>query len=443
MSCGPRFLTGAIVASTLAFALPARANFTAAALAPYEGYFVTRVDVVGFRVTKEYVVRREIRIQPGDTFRVVDAQADLTRLENLGIFSSGEITAVATDSTVALQYTVREMPWIVPFPRFRYTEEDGWSFGAGVASVNMMGRATRLSGYFLLGGLDSWSVRYRYPWITGNHFSVDLLASDIGRQDDLNEFRERSFEFTPWFGSYIGDHGRIGATISFFQMKSDRDGITLSADERDQFLRAGGRIGYDTRDNWRNPCRGWLHELLVMRYDAGTFGGPGRWWLFELDARRYQPLAQRHALVVGALGSYQDGQVGTDIPGYLQYRMGGANSIRGYDIDVLGKELVGRNQAIATVEYQYVLVPMHEHFIGKWSFSAGIEAATFVDWGLAWNHTNEFNAERGRTGFGIGLRWLLPAVFEIRTDIAMGEDGKVFFHLGVGDKLTAQRARLR
>ena len=62
---------------------------------------------------------------------------------------------------------------------------------------------------------------------------------------------------------------------------------------------------------------------------------------------------------------------------------------------------------------------------------------------LAWNHTDEFNAERGRTGIGVGLRWLLPAVFELRTDVAMGEDGKVFFHLGVGDKLTAQRARLR
>jgi outer membrane translocation and assembly module TamA len=123
--------------------------------------------------------------------------------------------------------------------------------------------------------------------------------------------------------------------------------------------------------------------------------------------------------------------------------MGGANSIRGYDIDVLGRELYGRNQAIATMEYQYVLVPMHEHFLGKWSFSAGIEAAAFVDWGLAWSQTNDFNAERGRTGFGVGLRWLLPAVFEVRTDIAMGEDGKVFFHLGVGDKLTAQRARLR
>ncbi|HXV12756.1 MAG TPA: BamA/TamA family outer membrane protein [Candidatus Krumholzibacteria bacterium] len=439
-----RFVAAAALLPALAFSPePARANFTAASLTPYDGFFVTRVDVEGCKVTKEYIVHREIRIQPGDTFRVADAQADLTRLENLGIFSSGEIVAAATDSSVALTYRVREMPWIVPFPRVRYTEQDGWSFGAGVSSVNMHGRATRLSGSFLLGGLDSWSVRYRYPWITGNHISFDFFASDFEREDDLNEFREHSFELTPWFGSYIKDHGRVGLTVSYFQMKSDRDGITLSGDRRDRFLRVGGRIGHDSRDNWRNPCRGWLHDFLALYNDGGTFGEPGQWWLAEADVRRYQPLDDKLALIAGALVSYQDGQVGADIPGYMQYRMGGANSIRGYDIDVLGQEVYGRNQAIVTAEVHRVLSPMRERFIGKWSYSAGVEAAAFVDWGIAWSGSDEFDDKRARTGFGLGLRWLLPAVFEVRTDVAMGEDGKAYFHLGVGEKLNAQRARLR
>ncbi len=425
------------------WAAVAHANFTAEPLRIYQGFFVTRVDVAGCHVTKDHVVRREIRIEPGDTFRVQDAQADLTRLENIGIFSSGEILAETVDSTVALTYHMREMPWIVPYPRFSYTEENGWSFGGGVASVNMLGRGARLSASVLFGGLDSWFVHYRYPWITGNHISADVYAAQKKRDDTLNEFEENSFEFTPWFGTYLGDNGRTALTVSYFQMESDRDGITLSDDRRDRFLRVGGRVGYDSRDNWRNACRGWFTEVLVLRYDGGAFGDPGGWWLTELDVRRYQPLADRHAVVLGGLLSYQDGQVGADIPGYLQYRMGGANSIRGYDIDALGRELFGRNQSIVTAEYQFVLVRMHEHFIGKWSYSAGLEAAAFVDWGIAWNHSDEFEPARARTGFGVGLRWLLPAIFEIRTDVAMGEDGKVFFHLGVGEKLTAQRQRLR
>ncbi len=439
-----RSLAAAFLASTVVlWDRAASANFTADALAPYDGFFVTKVEVDRCKVTKPHIVRREIRIKPGDTLRVVNAQSDLTRLENIGIFSSAEIVAVAADSSVALTYHVREMPWIVPYPRVRYTEEDGWSVGAGVASVNMMGRATRLSASFLLGGADSWMVDYSYPWITGNHISLDFLANDFQRDDPLNDFHEHSLEIAPWFGSYLGDNGRVGVTLGYFRMDSDRDGITLTDDRRDRFLRVGGHIGYDSRDNWRNPCSGWWHDLLVLNYNGGPFGDPGHWWLFEVDARRYQSLAPKHALVVGELVSYQDGIVGSTIPGYMQYRMGGANSIRGYDIEVLGKELYGRNQSILTVEYQRVLFPIHEHFIRKWSFSAGLEAAAFADWGIAWNHSDQFNAESARAGFGVGLRWLLPAIMEIRTDVAVGEDGEVFFHLGIGEKFTAQRARLR
>ena len=397
----------------------------------------------GLKVTQDHVARREIRTYPGDTFHVIEAQRDLTRLENIGIFSSCTIEAVAIDSTVALTYKVREMPWIVPYPRFRYTEEDGWSFGFGVASINMMGRGARLSASVLFGGNDSWLLHYRDPWITGNHLSFDMYASHLKRNDILNDFEEHSLEVTPWFGAWIGDHGRAGFTISFFQMESDRDSVTLAPDRRDRFLRMGARVGYDSRDNWRNCSSGWFHDFLVMRYDGAPFDNPGQWWLAEWDARRYQSVGSRHSVVIGTLVSINEGQVGSDIPTYMQYRMGGANSIRGYDIEELGKELYGRNQLIATAEFQRLLVPLHEHFLGRWSFSAGVEAAMFVDWGIAWNHTDEFNAERGRTGFGVGLRWLLPSVYEIRTDVAVGDEGKVYFHLGVGEKLAAQRQRIR
>ena len=101
--------------------------------------------------------------KPGDVFRAATARADLVRLENLGIFSSQAVTAAGRDSTVALTYQVREMPWIVPYPKVKYTELDGFSFGIGVASVNLFGRAMYLSGYGTLGGVDVFSAVFRYP----------------------------------------------------------------------------------------------------------------------------------------------------------------------------------------------------------------------------------------------------------------------------------------
>lgn len=412
-------------------------------LAPYEGFLITDVKITGVKVTKPFVVRREIHFDAGDDFSVVQLRGDMTRLENLGIFSSTRVTATPTDSTVVLLYEVKEMPWIVPYPKFRYTEQDGWSFGVGVASINFMGRAIYASGLVLAGGQDNYVFSFNYPWITGNHISLSASYSDLKRDDKLNEFREHSREFTPWTGFWVGQTGRLLGTVSYFQMNSDVDGITLTDDRRDELLRFGLKVGYDTRDAWRNPCSGWMNELFVQWHDGGPFGDPAQWLLTEFDVRRYSTVAPRHSINVGGLLSMQNGTVGEDIPGYMQYRMGGANSIRGYEIETLGKELYGRNQFIATAEYEYLLMPLREYRWKGISASLGLETVVFADWGVAWDHSNEFNRDRGRLGYGVGLHFLIPAVFVIRTDIGFSENGDAVFHLGINEKFTAQRNRLR
>jgi outer membrane protein assembly factor BamA len=105
--------------------------------------------------------------------------------------------------------------------------------------------------------------------------------------------------------------------------------------------------------------------------------------------------------------------------------------------------LVGRNQLILTLEYQRAVIPIREFRFMKWSVSGGLDIAGFYDAGDAWNLAEELNTRNVRQGVGVGLRFLVPSAYEIRTDVAIGEDGDVHFHLGVGDKLSAQRARLR
>ena len=55
--------------------------------------------------------------------------------------------------------------------------------------------------------------------------------------------------------------------------------------------------------------------------------------------------------MLSGLVSLQSGELGTDVPGYLNYFMGGANSIRGYGVTDLGEELSGKNQMLGTAEY--------------------------------------------------------------------------------------------
>ncbi len=410
--------------------------------AKHEGKTVVSVAISGTSVTKDYVVWREIETQVGEPLRLTTVSEDFIRLENLSIFSSIEISVIEKDDGVTVGYLLREMPWIIPYLRVKYTEQDGFSIGPSLTSVNLFGRGMYLSGYAVVGGTNQFAATYRWPWITANHLSLDLWTAKLFRFDTLNDFDEDSLEFRPWVGTYIGRKGRAKGTVGFFQMKADRDSITLDADREDFFVRVGAAIGYDSRNSWRHTETGSWAEFLAMQ-TGGNLNGDGDWRLTEIDVRHWVRIDSKNVIATGVLYSDNTGTVGVDFPSYLMYRMGGANSIRGYDIEVLGRELVGQNQFITTVEYNYLFMPIREYVYRKWAASGGVAGALFVDYGNAWNNDANFDFDRGKFGFGFGLRFLVPGINVVRLDIGFSESGKVFFHLGMLDKFTAQRERLR
>ena len=170
--------------------------------------------------------------------------------------------------------------------------------------------------------------------------------------------------------------------------------------------------------------------------------GNGDTWRIVFDLRRFQPVTKTQTLAMGSLISFNTGAVGVDYPEYFMYRMGGANSIRGYKLDELGSVLFGQNQIILTIEYQFLIMPFREYDVWKWPFRAGLQIAAFADWGNAWNEGQSLR-DRGRFGFGVGLRPLVPAVNMLRLDLGVGRGGDFVFNFGIHTKFDAQRLRLR
>jgi outer membrane protein assembly factor BamA len=430
----------AIIVLLLCLPAVAAADFDPSLHEHLEGRVVASVSINGANVTKSHVIWREIQTVSGEPLNMETLRDDFIRLENLGIFAAIEIRIYAdeNDNQVFIGFDFVEMPWMIPLLKFKYTEQDGWSVGPGLTSLNMLGYGVTLSGTILFGGTTQFIVESRGPWFTTNSLFYNLRAALLERYDSLNDFNETSFELTPWMSYFLDKHTRVGGMLGYFKMNSDVDGITLSDDNGDEFGRAASAIIFDSRNSWRNPTGGWWTELEV-----GYWFGDGEWFQSNLDLRRWQPIASRHTLAAGFLFSGQTGTVGEDIPQYFMYRMGGANSIRGYDIDVLGKELFGQNQTIFTAEYLWEALPLREWPVLNWAFSAGMQVAGFVDYGDAWNNDDGFDFERGKWGGGFGVRLLVPGINVARLDIGFGEGGEVFFHFGAWDKFTAQRLRLR
>ena len=408
------------------------------ALAGFEGRPVTAIRIEGNEVTREHVIRRELETRAGGSFHSAVLEADLQRLENLGIFAETSVAAEADGEGVRLTLRVAEAPALLLLPSFIYTEENGFSWGAALSAPNLTGRSVSLSARAYFGGTGQRWAKFSHPWIKGNHLSLDFYGAERERADTMNGFNEDSWEFTPGMGTWLGRHGRLRGFVSLFQMQSDVDGKTLDPDNEDKFFRIGFSAGYDTRDSWRDPRTGWKNEIEIIRS-----AGDGSFWTMNLDLRRYLPTFRRQHLLLSGLLTMQSGTVGEDVPVYLTYYLGGANTIRGYALEDLGPSLNGKNQLLTTAEYNFKLVDLARRDFFKWSFSLGLELALFADAGIAWSESQDFGFKRYRAGLGAGLRLLVPGSEQVRLDLGWSPQGGFLFHFGSGTKPAAQRQRLR
>jgi len=415
------------------------AGIDVASLTAFENKPVTRVALSGHKVTKDYVITRELETRAGEPFKVETLLADVQRLENISIFAEVGVAAEAEGPGVAVTFQFKEMPSLTPFVGFAYTDENGFSVGPGVSALNLTGRRMSLSARAYFGDAKQQWLRYSWPWIKGNHVSFDFYSARLTRPDKLNEFEETSYEFNPTLGRFFGRHGRLKGWLSFFRMESDVDGKTLSPDNQDLLARTGASVGWDDRDSWTLPRRGWRNELSLVR----TMGD-GDFWTLDVDLRRYLPVGRRGRVALSGLATLQSGTVGEDVPQYLTYYLGGSNSIRGYKPVELGPSLNGKNQMLGTAEYSWNVVPLRRFDIWKFAFRVGLELAAFTDLGIAWSASEDLRWDHGRGGAGAGIRLLVPGSGEmLRFDVGWSEQGGFVFHFASGTKAAAQRNRVR
>jgi len=411
-------------------------------LAPYAGQTVTAIDLDGNKVTKDWVVRREMETKVGQPLVLDTVAEDLQRLENLSVFAQVRVEGSADGEGVRLTLRIREMPPVIPFVGMAYTEENGFSVGPGVSALNLAGRQISLSGRAYFGGTTQYWARVTWPWISGDHRSAGMYFANIDRYNELESFQEHSQELSPRVGTYLGEHGRLNGMLTLFRMRSDADGKTLSPDNDDLLVRVGASAGWDTRDSWRFPRHGWLNEVELWR-TGGWLGGDGDFWTLNVDLRRWQPTTPTQRLMLSGLVTLQSGTVGEDLPVYLQYHMGGANSIRGYSVSELGHTIYGKNQFLGTAEYSFNLLRLRRWDIFKWSLRLGLDFALLADVGTAWDEPRQFSMNRTRVGLGTGVRLLVPGSEMTRFDVGWSPDEGFHFHFASGSKPNSQRNRLR
>jgi outer membrane protein assembly factor BamA len=406
----------------------------------FYGKTLKEIRIEGAHFTHYDIITRELASQVGQPYTRTDAAKDFARLDKLDIFSFVKIQPVTESDEVILDIKVKEIFPYLPFFSYEVTDENGFAGGPGFQSVNLLGRDRFFFASVRLGGATNINVFYEDPWISENHLSVRFEFFQRDRFNQLDQFNEIASEGTLRIGSYLGEYGRIGGRFSFISIRSDSAGRTLSASNRDNVPTLGFFVGYDSRDLWSNPHRGWQNEFEISK-SGGFLGGDGDFWSFNIDLRKYIPIINRHTLALFSLTTLRIGDIGTDIPLHQDFHIGGTNSVRGWDIS---SERSGKNQWIGSAEYRVTIMKPKVLSLLGLTVDMGLQAALFGDLGIAWNDKNQFDTDNFIGGYGFGLRLLVPFVNMFRFDFGFGEPGESFrIHIGAFEKPVAQRFRVR
>ncbi len=403
----------------------------------FEGKTVSEIRVVGAKNTKENIILRELLTEIGEFFDPEKIKKDLESLDRLGVFSDVKIYPTEENGETVLMIEVTETLRYLPVVSISIDDENGVSAGAGLKSVNFLGKGVYLSGVARFGGATTVEAVLRNPWVIGNHFGYEFMYFHRDRRNELFEFDEVSDEFFLTLSSYIRQNGRIGGRFSHEIIKSNEPGRTISPDNKDNVSTIRFFVGYDSRDLASNPSTGWWNEIAIEK--AGLFGEDIDFWRTHIDIRRFFHVVDRHTIALFSLASLTDGVVGETIAPWQQYSLGGTNTIRGWH---LGSK-TGKNQFINTLEYRYMLIePRLISYFGI-NLRVGMHLAAFADVGTAWSQEEDFR-KNFIDGYGIGIRFIIPYVGLARIDFGVGQpSARIQVHLGSYEKPVRQRDRVR
>jgi outer membrane protein assembly factor BamA len=339
-------------------------------------------------------------------------------------------------------YRFVELFLLLPSLGLKFSDESGVSVGAGVKMPNFLGRGILMSARFLVGGMTELEFWLDDPWWFGNHWGYRVEYYHRQKENLTVDFNERTDEVYLWTGPRVGKHGNAGAHFSYIDMRADRDGVTLGPDRRDRTARLGLYLGYESLDSYLNTTSGWYNqvqytnELAFLKKTGGTYG---QW---DLDFRRYLSLGGRHVLAGFSLTTLRDGTLGREVAPWELFAVGGTNTVRGWPFAARQ----GKNQMLNTVEYRFTLLePRFWDLPLGFRYRGGLQLAAFVDYGIGWDRSADFAADNFISGYGAGLRLLIPIVGVARLDVGFGEDAlhKVYLHLGSFEKATMARRRVR
>jgi outer membrane protein assembly factor BamA len=389
---------------------------------------VDDIQIFGNHTTKEYVILREMSIQPGDTLTQEAIERDRNNIYNLSLFNKVDVEYSVRQNIASVFVIVSERWYFIPYPvlGMKYRDPSKLYYGAGVMHQNFRGRNEKLYANAVF-GYDRWfTLNYQNPRLTdqGDYFFSGSFA--VQRLHSLNndngEYENSNIYLSGTAGKRFGLYQTFSGTLDYqvWQVNDPLLNRTVSSSGRDAFLTASVQYRYDTRDNREYTTDG---SLISLGFGKSGFGESE----MDLtgcayDIRQFFGFNSGSAIGIRTIGSFTWGGV---IPPYKHVFFGYDERIRGY----FYKTMEAENRIGMSAELRLpILTPRYLEIdaFGIPEFQKlryGLYFAIFADAGKLWSRHQVLSEQPWYSGVGAGFQFLLPYGFTIRTEAAFNNLG--------------------
>jgi len=380
--------------------------------------YVRRVNITGNTVTRDEVIRRELRQLEGAWFSAEQVRLSRVRLQRLGFFDEVTIETPQVPGSpdqVDVNVTVKERPTGSLLFGVGYSDADGFLVQASIAQRNLFGTGKELQVAADNSVVTkSFNVRYVDPYYTVNGVSrgIQLFATKVDAQEaNTAEYITDTYGGALSYRIPLSEvHSvNIGGGVERIKVKSTV--LTppeilafISEHPKNDIFKITGAWTRDSRNRYLFPDEGSLARLSM---EVGT--GDLDYVKIELVGDYYKAITENFTFKASADLGYGDGFGNTgELPFFKNFFAGGATSVRGYKARSLGprdsgdtpEPLGGSKLVTGNIELQFPLFGVEQ--------SNDKRLALFVDGGSVWGADQNVDTGDLRYSAGLAFYWVSP-----------------------------------
>jgi outer membrane protein insertion porin family len=384
--------------------------------------YVRKINITGNDITRDMVIRRELRQNENALYDSSQIQRSKDRLNLLGYFKSTDVSTTpvpGSNDQVDMNVKVEENNTGSINFGIGYAQGQGLLLNGAVSQTNLFGSGKSASINASTSLLNqSIGISFTDPYALPNGTSLGYDVYDNG-------YSPNKSNISPYSTQTLGGRIRTGVPVSEFDKINFSLGFennnisTYGSNVPLRFIQFTNTYGNsvnavpfsiswvrNTTDSTLWPTTGALFNQVA---DASLPGVGAQYYRLNSNNTWFFPISNSFTwktnAQVGFINPYGSSAA---VPFYQSFYMGGINTVRGYYIgsmgpkDTDGSSLGGTRSIIFTNELMFPLPGIKD--------TKSVRLGVFFDTGALWGGNSfDLTAQQAfRASYGLGLNWISP-----------------------------------